>query len=67
MTTKKKASIKKKDNPIKRVIDADNQKILEIFNPKLVDTSSMVAKYEAMGKWNDVGVDVDGDIILWEE
>lgn len=50
---------------MKKVIDADNNKILEYFDP--VDESKMLAKYNAMGKWNDVGVDVDGDIILWEE
>lgn len=49
----------------KRVIDADNNKILETFDPKYQHT--VQKKYEAMGKWTDVSVDCDGDIILWED
>lgn len=50
---------------MKKVIDADNQRVLETFEEK--DTDSKVAYYQSLGKWNDVSVDRDGDIILWEE
>lgn len=50
---------------MKKVIDADNQKVLETFEVK--DTEKKVAYYQSLGKWNDVSVDRDGDIILWEE
>lgn len=46
-----------------RVIDADNNKILEWYDPK--EERVILNKYEAMGKWDDIGVDKDGDIILW--
>lgn len=48
-----------------RVIDGDNMKVLEFFDPKDVDT--IVARYRAMGKWNDVDVDSSGDVILFED
>ena len=50
---------------MKIVIDADNQKILEYFNES--DTEKIVAKYEAIGKWEDISVDINGDICLWED
>lgn len=50
---------------MKKVIDADNMVTLESFNES--DTDKIVAKYNAIGKWDDVSVDNNGDIILWEE
>ncbi len=50
---------------MKRVIDADNNKILEYF--KETETSVIKEKYENIGNWEDISIDVDGDIILWEE
>ena len=49
----------------KMVIDADNQKVLERFNEDQTDET--IEKYERIGKWNDIGIDSGGDIILWEE
>ena len=49
---------------MKRVIDADRGVILERFNPE--DTAKILAKYTVMDRWSDIGVDKDGDIILWE-
>ena len=49
----------------KVVIDADNQVLLERFDEK--DTEERVAYYESLGKWDDIGVDQGGDIILWED
>lgn len=48
----------------KKVIDADNNKILEIFNEN--ETEEKLKYYESIGKWNDISIDRDGDIILWE-
>lgn len=50
---------------MKKVIDADNEKVLEMFNEK--DTSKVLSKYQTDGRWEDVGVDIDGDIILWKD
>jgi len=50
---------------MKKVIDADNQKILEYFDKK--DTDNIRRKYTNMGKWEDISLDSDGDLILWEE
>lgn len=50
---------------MKKVYDADNQKILEHFEES--ETEKIVAKYEAIGKWDDISVDIDGDICLWED
>ena len=50
---------------IKVVIDADNQIILERFAEK--ETNKKLAYYESLNKWDDIGVDLNGDIILWEE
>lgn len=48
-----------------KVIDADNQVILEYFAP--VETRLIKTKYQTMDKWNDISVDRSGDIILWKD
>ncbi len=48
----------------KIVVDADVPVVLENFNE--ADTDEVLEKYESMGRWADVSVDRDGDIILWE-
>lgn len=50
---------------LKKVIDADRQKILETFEKR--NTRMVIKKYTDMGKWDDVSTDKDGDIILWEQ
>lgn len=50
---------------MKKVIDADNMKILEHFDES--NTETMLKRYENMGFWDDVSVDQAGDIILWKE
>lgn len=50
---------------MKRVIDADNNLILETFAKEA--TEEIKKYYEIIGRWNDISVDHDGDIILWEE
>ena len=50
---------------LKMVIDADNNKCLERFKESKAE--EMKAKYEAMGKWADVGLDFNNDLILWED
>ena len=50
---------------LKMVIDADNNKCLERFEESKAE--EIKAKYEAMGKWDDVGLDVNNDLILWED
>jgi hypothetical protein len=47
------------------VIDADNNKCIERFEES--KAQEIKAKYEAMGKWADIGLDVNNDLILWEE
>ena len=54
-----------KNQELKMVIDADNNKCLEKFEES--NAEEIKAKYEAMGKWADVGLDVNNDLILWEE
>jgi len=49
----------------KKVIDADNQKILQYFQEQ--DTEDLKNRYQALGIWNDISVDRDGDIILWKQ
>lgn len=49
----------------KKVINADTMKCIEMFDEK--QTEQMLRKYQSMGKWDDVSVDADGDIILWNE
>lgn len=66
MDKKKEYSTAKKFDPMSaKVIDGDNNKILEWFDP--ADIHNKVAEYKAKGNWDDVSVDRDGDIILWEE
>lgn len=48
----------------KKVIDGDTMKCLETFEES--QTQQMLEKYQALGKWDDVSVDNDGDIILYE-
>ena len=55
---------------MKKVIDADNNKLLEEFKEEETDekeTDSKVKYYESLEKWDDISVDRNGDIILWEE
>jgi hypothetical protein len=48
-----------------RVIDGDNMRMLEFFAAE--DTNSVLARYRAMGKWDEVEVDGEGDVILYKE
>ena len=48
-----------------RVIDGDNMRTLEFFAAE--DTNSVLARYRAMGKWDEVEVDCEGDVILYKE
>lgn len=50
---------------MKKVIDADNNKLLEEFREE--ETDEKVKYYESLDKWNDISIDHNGDIILWEE
>ena len=50
---------------MKKVIDADNQRILEHFDE--IETEIILNKYKEDGRWDDVSVDIHGDIILWED
>lgn len=50
---------------MKKVIDAENMVCLETFN--LEETQIVLEKYENDGRWEDVSIDIDGDIILYEE
>ncbi len=54
-----------KNQELKMVIDADNNKCIERFEES--KAQEIKAKYEAMGKWADIGLDVNNDLILWEE
>lgn len=49
----------------RKIIDADRNVVLGRFHVQ--DTEAVLALYEADERWNDVGVDRDGDIILWED
>lgn len=55
---------KKIDIDAKKVIDADKQIVLQMFNAK--GTEKILEYYKSTGKWEDVGIDRDGDIILWK-
>lgn len=55
--------MKQEDN-IQKVIDGDNMKIVETF--KACDTKRILQKYENLGVYADVGVDIDGDIVLYK-
>ena len=48
----------------KRVIDCETNTIIERFDKS--QTDQMIEKYKLIGKWEDVSVDRDGDLILWE-
>ena len=48
---------------MKKVIDGENMCILEYFHED--ETDMMLKKYQNLGKWSDISVDRDGDIILW--
>jgi len=50
---------------MKKVIDADIGSCLEEFHES--ETQEKIEYYESLGLWDDIGVDVDGDIILWKE
>ena len=49
----------------KKVIDGDNMRLIEWFNPK--DLQKVLKRYRESKKWVDVGVDVDGDIIVYKD
>lgn len=49
----------------KKIIDGDNMKVLKYFDAE--DTDSIVEHYKNVGKWDDVSVDIDGDVILYKE
>jgi len=49
----------------KAVIDADSEQVIERFNE--ADTDSVLDKYVSLGRWGDVSVDCDGDIVLWQD
>ena len=48
-----------------RVIDGDNMRTLEFFAAE--DINSILVRYRAMGRWDEVEVDNEGDIILYKE
>jgi len=50
---------------MKKVIDGDLMECLETFNPE--ETNEILQKYENEGRWEDVSIDSDGDIILYSE
>jgi hypothetical protein len=48
----------------KKVIDGDNLVLIETFNEK--DTDAILEKYQNSSRWDEVDIDHDGDIILYE-
>ena len=50
---------------MKKVLDGDTMKCLETFDES--QTQDIFEKYQKLGKYNDISVDIDGDIILYEE
>ena len=50
---------------MKKVIDGDTMKCLETFYSK--ETKVVFEKYKNNGRWKDVSIDSDGDIILYSE
>jgi len=54
----------KMTNDTHRVIDGETMKVIEMFHEN--QTEQMIEKYKSIGKWEDVKVDRDGDLILWE-
>ena len=55
----------KANTEIKSVIDADNNRIIRSFTKE--QTDEVFKHYKSLGKWDDVSIDIDGDIILWKE
>lgn len=49
----------------RKVIDGDTMKCLEMFEEN--QTKQILEKYKALGKWDDISVDIDGDIVLYKE
>ena len=49
---------------MKKVIDGDTMKCLETFDEN--QTQTILEKYQELGKYDDISVDTDGDIILYE-
>jgi hypothetical protein len=47
----------------KKVYDGDNLKEIETFNQE--NTDEVVKRLEDSGKWDEVGVDIEGDIICY--
>lgn len=47
---------------MKIIIDVEENRIRGFFYTS--NTAAVVKKYIAMDKWDDVGVDSDGDIVL---
>lgn len=50
---------------MKRVIDADNMKVIDYFNES--DTQQKVQELIATGRWEEVSVDRDGEIVCWKK
>lgn len=50
---------------MKKVIDGDRMKCLETFS--IEETPKILKKYQEDGRWEDVGVDNDGDIVVYKE
>jgi hypothetical protein len=48
-----------------RVIDGDNQRVLERFDP--MDADKVIERYRSSPKWSEVEFDCDGDIICFED
>lgn len=53
------------EKSLKKVIDGDKLELVETFDPK--DTEVILEKYRNDGRWEDVRVDFEGDVILWEK
>lgn len=49
---------------MKKVIDGDKMKCLETFLSE--ETEKVMKKYKEDGKWEDVSLDNDGDIIIYK-
>lgn len=50
---------------MKMVIDGDQMKCLETFSVE--ETQKVLKKYQEDGRWEDVGIDINGDIVVYEE
>lgn len=49
---------------MKKIYDGDNLKLLGEFPEE--KTEEYIEIYKSYGKWQDVSVDINGDIILFE-